>query len=145
MKKISYQLFMVLLERFIKSGLPLVSPHAEMIWKKEKTFIVKKKKLDLSKFKILCSFNGKAYGFIRCKEPKNIDLKEFKALESKHGISEEEREKWWPGAKEFFQYEIRDFFAFTQPRKIKKPAQGTQTSIREVIFKREKIRSPYRC
>ena len=139
MKKTSYQLFMILLERLVKSGLPLVSPHAEMIWKKEKTLIIKKKKLDLSKFKILCDYNGKAFGFIRCKEPKEIDLDEFKALEDKHKISEAEREKLWPGAENLAAYEIRDFFAFEHPRKIKKPAQRTQTSIQEVIFKKAKF------
>jgi len=137
MKKTSYQLFMILLERLVKSGLPLVSPHAEMIWKREKTLIVKNKKLDLSQFKILCDYDRGAFGFIRCKEPKEINLKEFKALESKHRIDELEREKLWPESQSLIAYEIRDFFPFTQPRKIKK--QETQTSIREVIFKKEKF------
>lgn len=137
MKKTSYDLFVILLERLIKSGLPLISPHAEMIWKREKTLIVKKKKLDLSEFKILCNFGGKAFGFIRCKEPKEIDLDEFRKLKDKHLISDEARNQWWPSAKNFFGYEIRDFFAFTQPRKIKKSAQ--ETSIREVIFKKAKF------
>ncbi|GAG89115.1 unnamed protein product, partial [marine sediment metagenome] len=134
MKKTSYDLFTILLERLVKSGLPLVSPHAKMIWKKEKTLIVKKKKLDLSRFKILCNYDKKAFGFIRCQEPKEIDLDEFRKLKDKHLISDEARNQWWPSAKEFWAYSIRDFFAFTQPRKIKKPAQGMQTSIKEVIF-----------
>lgn len=139
MKKTSYDLFTILLERLVKSGLPLVSPHAEMIWKKKKTLIIKKKKLDLSKFKILCDYDRKAYGFIRCQEPEEIDLDEFRKLKDKHLISDEARNQWWPSAKKFWTYEIRDFFAFTQPRKIKKSAQGTQTSIREVIFKKAKF------
>jgi len=139
MKRDSAKLFTVLLERLVKSGLPLVSPYAEMIWNGEKTLIVKTKKLDLSQFKILCDYDGKAFGFIRCKEPKNIDLKELKTLESKHKINESKREKWWPGTEKFFRYEIRDFFPFTQPRKIKSRALDSQTSIREVIFKKEKF------
>ncbi|GAI18986.1 unnamed protein product, partial [marine sediment metagenome] len=95
--------------------------------------------MDLSKFRILCDFGGKAYGFIRCREPEAIDLKRFKTLEGKHLISEEEREKWWPGAKEFLAYGIRDFFPFERVRKIRKPAGGTQTSIREVVFKRKEF------
>lgn len=137
MKKTSYDLFVILLERLIKSGLPLISPHAEMIWKREKTLIVKKKKLDLSKFKILCNFSGQAYGFIRCKEPKEINLQQFKAMANRHRISDKELNSWWPGTESFFRYEIRDFFPFAQFRKIKKSAQ--ELSIREVIFKREKF------
>jgi len=137
MKRDSAKLFTVLLERLVKSGLPLVSPYAEMIWKGEKTLIVKKKRLDLSQFKILCDYDRKAFGFIRCREPKSIDLKEFKTLESKHKIDESEREKLLSGAESFFSFEIRDFFPFTQPRKIKKSAQ--ETSIQKVIFKKEKF------
>ena len=47
MKKDSAKLFTILLERLVKSGLPLTSPYAEMIWKGEKTLIIKNKKLDL--------------------------------------------------------------------------------------------------
>jgi len=137
MKKTSYDLFTILLERLVKNGLPLVSPYAKMIWKKEKTLIVKKKKLDLSRFKILCNFDGKAFGFIRCKEPREIDLDEFRKLKDEHLISDETRNQWWPSAKKFFGYEIRDFFAFTQPRRFRK--QKTQTSIQEVIFKKAKF------
>ncbi|GAG57676.1 unnamed protein product, partial [marine sediment metagenome] len=54
MKRDSAKLFTVLLERLVKSGLPLASPYAKMIWKGEKTLIIKTKKLDLSQFKILC-------------------------------------------------------------------------------------------
>lgn len=139
MKKTSYDLFMILLERLIKSGLPLVDPHSKLIWQKKKTAIVKKKKMDLSKFKILCDFGGRAYGFIRCYEPMRIGLDRFKATEKKHLVTEKEREKWWPGAKDFLLFYIRDFFPFETPRKIKKAARGTQTSIREVVFKRAKF------
>jgi len=139
MKKTSCQLFTILLERLIKSGLPLISPHAEMIWKREKTLIVKKKKLDLSQFKILCDYDKKAFGFIRCKEPKEINLEKFKALTNRHRISDKELNSWWPKAESLVAYEIRDFFPFTQPRKIKSHASSSQTSIREVIFKKEKF------
>jgi len=139
MKKTSYQLFMLLFERLIKSGLPLVTPHPRLIWEGKKIAIVKKKKMDLSRFKILCDFGGKAYGFIRCREPEKIDSEQFKALEKKHLISEAESERWWPGAKEFQLYGIRDFFPFARARKIRKPAPGTQTSIREIVIKRKEF------
>lgn len=139
MKKTSYELFMILLERLIKSGLPLVDPHSKLIWEKKKSLVVKKKRLDLSKFSILTDFGGRAYGFIRFKEPKKIDLKRFKALAERHLISEKEREKWWLGAKELWAYKIRDWFAFETPRRIRKPAKGIQASIQEVVFKRAKF------
>jgi len=101
MKKTSYQLFMILLERLVKSGLPLVDPHPKLIWQKKKTAIVEKKKVDLSKFKILCDFDGSAYGFIRCKEPEKINLARFKALADKHLVSEAERENYGPGQRSY--------------------------------------------
>ena len=139
MKKMSSDLFMILLERQIKSGLPLVDSHPKLIWEKKKIAIVQRKRMNLSKFKILCDFGGRAYGFIRCKEPQAINLKQFESQATKHRITENEREKWWPGAKNLFIYDIRDFFPFETPRKIRKSAKDTRISIREVIFKREKF------
>jgi len=137
MKKTSFDLFMILLGKLIKSGLPLVDPQPKLIWQKKKTAIVRGKKVDLSKFKILCDFGGSAYGFIRCKEPEKINLARFKALADKHLVSEAEREKLWPGAKELWIYGIRDWFPFEGSRKIRKAAGGIQTSIMEVVFKRK--------
>jgi len=139
MKKTSHQLFMILLERLVKSGLPLADPHPRLVWQGKKVAIVKKEKMDLSQFQILCDFGGEAYGFIRCRKPEAIDLKQFESQGPKHRITEDEREKWWPGAKELWAYGIRDFFAFETPRRIKKSPRGTQTSIREIIFKRNKF------
>jgi len=135
MKKTSYQLFTVLLERLVKSGLPLVTPHPRLIREGKKMAIIKQKKMNLSKFKILCDFNGEAYGFIRCREPRAISLKQFETLGEKHLVSKTERERLWPGSKKLWFYAIRDFFPFEQMRKIK----GTRTSIRGVVFKREKF------
>ncbi|TES86481.1 hypothetical protein E3J95_01865, partial [Candidatus Aerophobetes bacterium] len=137
MKRTSYELFMILFERLIKSGLPLADPYPRLVWQKKKTAIVKEKKVDLSKFKILCDFGGRAFGFIRCKEPEKINLARFKALVDKHLVSEDEREKLWPGAKELWVYGIRDWFPFEGSRKIRKAAGGTQASIIEVVFKRK--------
>ncbi len=137
MKKTSTKLFTILLERLIKSGLPLASPYAEMIWKKQKTLIIKGNEMNLSQFTILCDYNKKAFGFIRCRQPKEVNLREFKALEPKHRINELKRKKLWPNSESFFSFEIRDFFPFTQPRKITKLAQKDKASVREVIFKRE--------
>lgn len=130
---------MILLERLVKNGLPLMDPHPRFIWEKKKTAIVKKEKMDLSKFKILCDFGGRAYGFVRCKEPEKINLARFKALANKHLMTEAEREKLWPGAKELWAYKIRDFFPFETLRRIRKSATRIQASIREVVFKRAKF------
>ncbi|GAG85861.1 unnamed protein product, partial [marine sediment metagenome] len=54
----------------------------------------------------------------------------------KHKISEAKREKLFSNSKSFLSYKIRDFFPFEKLRKIKK---STQTSVREVIFKKEKF------
>jgi len=99
LKEAARDIYLKAFSKIIKKGLPLIEPHAKMIYDEEKVAIVKKKKFDLSSFRILCSTGkdrrGKAYGFIRCKEPKEIDMRQFHGLRSKHRISEPEAIKWW--------------------------------------------------
>ena len=122
----------------IKAGLYLVAPHAELIYRGNKSAIVKSRRYDkMTSFLILCD-NDTAYGYIRCAEPQAIGLEEFKKLQDKHKVSEDERQTWWPNADELYYYEILNFIPFESPRPVKIP-KGVQTFIPEVEFIKSRI------
>lgn len=114
------------------AGAYLVPPHSEMLYDGKKTAIVKAKKFDWLSDEFNWLLAGKlAYGLIRFKAPKEISLAEFESLRKKHKITEDEREEWWPKAEKLYYYEVRDFFRFDSPIKVKVP-QGVQTRLRNV-------------
>ena len=133
MKETSLDLLRFALGELIKGGLYLVAPHGEWFYTGKKTAMVKSRRFKRCRdFNILCSEN-KAYGYIRFKEPDEINLPAFTALRSQHRISEAERESWWPSKKVLYLYDLRDFIALEKPRKIDLP-QGVQVFVDKVVF-----------
>jgi hypothetical protein len=123
------------LESRIKNGIYLVVPHGELIYKGEKKAIVKLRKLAaLEDWSILVS-GDYAYGFIRCKAPREMDLAEFKDLFPSHRVTDNERDAWWKDAKTFFYYEIKDFVPYKEKKAVEVP-EGVQVSIKEVKFRK---------
>lgn len=49
----------------------------------------------------------KAYALVNLAKPIAIDIKTFNAQFSRHGITEEERKKWWGKKRKFYSYRIR--------------------------------------
>lgn len=99
-------------------GLPLVAPHAELIWKGRKKALVKSKKFSVHIGEPLYLLqNQVCYGVIRLDSPVEISLKEFKELAPKHLVSEEERKDWWPDYKTLFYYPVIVDSRFATPRK----------------------------
>jgi len=76
-------------------GVYLVHPHAEMIWKGEKTLVVKSKKYDAMTEKRYLVSDSLCYGIIEFEEPKEISIEEFKKLRDEHRITDEEAKEWW--------------------------------------------------
>jgi len=116
-----------------EEGLYLVSPHAEMIFKKEKSMVVKAKRFAVKgKTYVLCD-KDHAYGNISFESsPQKINLSQFKKLALKHKISEEERKTWWPRRRTLYSYPFT-FKPFDKKRSISvKP--GTQTFIKSVAY-----------
>jgi len=133
MKSTSLDLLRFALGELIHGGLYLVAPHAEWFFTGKKTAMVKSRRFKRCRdFNILCSEN-KAYGYIRFKEPDEINLPAFTALQSEHCISEAERKSWWPTKTKLYFYELRDFIPFEKPRKIDLP-QGVQVFVDKVVF-----------
>lgn len=111
-------------------GLLLVEPHGKLIHQKKKRAIVKKRRLEIAGERMLLISGGKAWGEITLGEPEEIDLDLFVARARKHRIRKEEREEWWPGAKEFWYWPISKFKKYKPPVPVETP-QGPQTIIRE--------------
>jgi len=118
-------------------GLYLPKPHAEMIWKGEKKLIVKAKNYPSMINRPLYFMDKKfAYGILKLKEPKEINLDEFEKLIEKHKVTNKKREKWWKGKKTFYAYEFDILDKFSDAKPINLP-QGIQTFIKEVKFMAE--------
>lgn len=134
------------LESTVKNGIYLVAPHGELIFKGEKKAILKLRKLAaLEDWSILVS-GDYAYGFIRCRAPREIDLAEFKDLFPSHRVTDNERDSWWKDADTFYYYQIRDFVPYKDKKAVEVP-EGVQVSIKEVRFRKsildkEEIRIP---
>jgi len=121
----------------IKEGIYLPDPHAELIWKGKKKYIVKAKKYMKMIDRLLYVCDDKnAYGIIRLKKPFMINLKEFNNFKSQHLVSNEERKKWWGNKRYLFMYPFDIIEKFKKPRKIK-VERGTQTFIKNVRFLEE--------
>lgn len=138
MKEQSVELLKEALTEIVKGGPYLIPPHGELIWMGKKKAIVKKRRLEgLERFGILTS-GTLAYGFMRAKEPEEIDLETFEKRENDHRITEAEvrgaeRKKWWPGTETFLYYPIREFIPFEKPRRVRIP-RGVQTWVKSVRF-----------
>ena len=119
-------------KKLFTSGVYLVPPHGEYIYRGRKEIIVKSKPDDKlwQTFSILVSGN-KAYGWIRTHKPQKINLADFQKLADKHLITEAERREWWPGKTSFYAYEIRDFLPLPEPQRVE-VARGIQTRIKKV-------------
>ncbi len=98
-------------------GLPLVAPHAQLIWQGRKKALVKSKKFLAHIGEPLYLLqNQTCYGVVRLDSPVKISLKEFNELAPKHLISEEERKEWWLGHDTLFYYPVIVDARFDPPR-----------------------------
>lgn len=122
-----------------KPGLYLTSPHARLLQEGEKRSIVTKKKYPhvAGKHFILISDakaeKGNAYGIIKLLDPKSISLEEFTAARMRHRITDEEREKWWPGAKVLYIYDVIPVTFYRELKKVHVP-RGIQKFVKDVQF-----------
>jgi len=114
------------------SGIYLVHPHGEMIWKGQKKAIVKsvKFKTHIGERIYLLS-NNLCYGIIILDSPSELTLREFKELRHKHRISEKDRIAWWPDKKKLYYYPVIRAEMFRVPRKWKY-IKGVQTFVSDV-------------
>ena len=117
-----------------KRGIYLDEPHGRLLHEGNKTSIVTEKNYPgMTGIPLILVSGDQAYGTIKLNKPEQIDIKEFEKMESSHRVSEEEREKWWPDAKNFFlwKFDIIDLYRFS--KKVHVP-QGVQKFISNVQF-----------
>ena len=58
------------------------------------------------------------YGILRLKRPDKVTLEEFKLLQEKHKISDDERQKWWPYKEILYCYNFELAERYDTPKKI---------------------------
>lgn len=104
----------------VKSGVYLTPPHGEMLSQGKKTSILKSREFShLENFHILVS-GDLAFGYIRFSAPFDRSLEEVfdPDIEKSHKVSRAEVEKWWPSSKNLFEYPLRDFIPFDEPKSV---------------------------
>ena len=136
-KDLSKELYLKAFKKLVKKGIYLTEPHGQMIEEGTKKAIVKAKKFIVGNFNVLVS-GKKAYGFIRLKEPKQIDLENFEELRKSHQVSEQERLAWWKDKEKLYFYEIRDFIPLEESEEVSVP-KDVQIFIPEVRLKEEEL------
>ena len=136
-KDLPRELYLKAFKELVKKGIYLTEPHGQMVEEGTKKAIVKAKKFIVGNFNVLVSGN-KAYGFIRLKEPKQIDLENFEELRKSHQVSEQERLAWWKDKEKLYFYEIRDFIPLEEPQEVSVP-KDVQIFIPEVRLKEEEL------
>lgn len=99
-----------------KKEIRIAPPHGRLIFDGKETAIVRPSYIESlsSGFSMLVS-GDVAFGYVRCFEPEEVSIDEFRELKEIHGISDAEREMWWGPEEPLFLYRIRDFFPFKEP------------------------------
>lgn len=117
----------------------IVPRHAHMIASGEKTLLVKSKPFKIAgmDFVLITKEEGQedavALGRVKLGDMKEVTLKQFYKLESKHKITEKEADEWWPDRGTLYTWPIDKFIAYKKPRRIVW-TPGVQTFVRTVKF-----------
>jgi hypothetical protein len=115
-------------------GIYLVSPHSKLIYAGRKKAVVKAKEFDKYVGKRLYWMDKDyVYGILRLMKPNKIDLNDFERLYKFHLVTDEEREKWWPGHDTLYYYQIRVETRFDKPKRWRYQ-KGVQTFVNKVTF-----------
>ena len=116
-------------------ALYLVPPHGELIYRGDKTLIIKSRKFTehIDEDLLLIS-DSLCYGVIKLKDPKEISIDEFWDLKDRHKITREEFKEWnWDTRDRLYAYEFT-FTPFSVPKIVEVP-RGVQTFVRVDLLK----------
>lgn len=111
-----------------RRGIYLVEPHGRWIAEGKKTIIIKKKKFKTDPKEPLYLIENKlCWGLIYLGTPIEIGPEDFKHLQDKHLVSDEERKKWWGDSFPLYSYQVRsETWAIPQPVSL---PRGIQTFV----------------
>lgn len=142
-KKWPKEIYLEAFDKIVKKFRYLVKPHGTMIWEGKKTATVHARRFIQGAFFSIVE-GDKEFGFARFKQAKPITLEQFSELKRQHRVSEEEREKWWPGKEQLYFYKIRTWIPLDKPRKVSVPkgirTYGTRADLKEVFIDEESDR-----
>jgi hypothetical protein len=102
----------------------LIEPHAEKVWKGQKTLVVHSSPIKVAGLVRLAD-DSKIYGEIALAKCKPISLAEFRRRQKEHGISEEERKSWWPRSRRLYAHAVKKFEAYDKPQVWTRPVKAT--------------------
>jgi len=107
----------------VKWAIYVTAPHGYMIWKGQKTLIVKSVELKKHINEPLLLVSGTfAFGIIRLDSPQEIDQKMFQTLKQEHKITDEEAKTWGFDKKDkLYAYRVHVDYLYPKPKKIIKP------------------------
>ena len=115
-----------------REGIYIPVQHAKMIWQGNKKLIVKGEKVENKLGKLFYLIGGNnCYGVLKLKDVFPLSLEEFKARESEHRITDEERQLWWPGKQKLFAYDFGGSLiaGFENPKLVKTSKDSFVNSI----------------
>ena len=125
----------------VRKGMILSYPHGTHIYTGKKKLIIKSKFFKSMTNRLLYLIEGNIiYGLIKLKCPEKINLTEFQELSSKHLISDDERNKWWPRKEVLYAYNF-EFKLFEIPKKVNLQ-QTAKLFVEEFEFVTELIEDP---
>jgi len=120
-----------------RNGIYLTSPQGKLISSGEKTLIIQNKNYkEMVNIPLYLIEDNLCYGVIKLEEPKLITLQEFKELQDKHKITDEERQKLWSSKEILFSYSFEILKTFPEPIPIIIP-KTTQTFVENIEFLQE--------
>jgi len=97
-------------------GIIIVKPHGSYIANGSKKLIVKSKNFShIINRPLLLIQQKEALGIIYIDEINEINLREFNEKRDLHLITDQERKKWWPNKKIFYEYHISKRYMFVAP------------------------------
>jgi len=112
----------------------LPAPHAELLAKREKTLIIKEKRYErMERLPVYVGDKSFIWAKIVLAEPEKLTLSDFEQRKEEHRVTDEERKRWWPDAKNFYGYKFQLLEVYFPPKRYKFK-RGPQAWIRDYEF-----------
>lgn len=109
----------------VNEAINLPIGHANLILSGDKKIIVDSKLMKNRVSKLLyVTENDLCYGIIRLRYPDRIDMDKFQELSSKHNLTSEDKNKYWPNKEILFAYNFDVIETFETPRCVSMELNG---------------------
>jgi len=105
----------------------LTEPHAELAWEDNKTLIVKARDYPhIVDMPLILTDKNYEYGVIRLRPGTEMNRQQFKEMQHRHKVTDEEAMRWWGERDKLYSFEFEWLDRYENPKPSKVP-KGTQT------------------